>query len=297
MGKIARGIAVVLLMGLSYANAAEVYAPDSTEVAGDTTRLPTDTISIPRIALISGVTLGGFLYGHVVLSNLWWKGEKSDFHFDWDHDWRYSLGADKLGHAYFPYLTTNIYSQAFVWSGIDTTTSLWLASSLALTYQTYIEIRDGFSKEWGFSWGDCAANVLGASYPLVQHYISPLRNYHFKISFFPSEKFRAGSNNAIIDDYESAYHWISVDVHKILPQTWRDYWPPWINIAVGHSVKNLDGFGGGEHEVYLSLDWNLEGLPGDGWLWRLLKHNLNFYHLPAPAVRIAPGVVWYGVHF
>jgi hypothetical protein len=254
-------------------------------------------ISAPRLALVGGITAGGFIGGYLLQSNLWWKGEKSAFHFDWGHDWNYALGADKAGHFFFPYLVTNIYGQAFSWCGIDTTTSLWLAGGVALTHQTFVEIKDGFSKAWGFSWGDFGANTLGAAYPIMQHHLPPLRNFDFKISFYPSEKFKAGAYSAIIDDYESTYHWLSVDVHNLLPRDMRDYYPAWMNIALGHSVKDLDLQGAGTHELFLALDWNLEGLPGDGWFWNLLKKNLNYYRLPAPAVKIYPGVVWYGVHF
>lgn len=254
-------------------------------------------VSVARLALVGGVTTGAFVYGHVVIANLWWKGERSAFHFDWEHDWRYALGADKLGHFYFPYLAANIYEQAFRWTGIDGATSLWLASGMALGYQSYIEVRDGFSKAWGFSWGDFGADLLGAAYPVARHYLPALAVTGFKMSFQPSEKYRAGAYGSIIDDYESSYHWLSLDVHALLPEAWRRYYPAWINLAIGHSVKDLDGRGGGRHELYLALDWNLDALPSCGGFLDLLKHNLNFYHLPAPAVRILPGVVWYGVHF
>jgi hypothetical protein len=253
--------------------------------------------SIPRLAIVGGLTAGGFIYGHVILSNLWWKGEQSPFHFDWDHDWNYSLGADKVGHAYFPYLVTNVYRQALEWGGLDTATSLYVAASGALAYQTYIEVRDGFSKQWGFSWGDWGADLVGAALPVVQHHVPALRGVDVKISFNPSDKFKAGMYNAIIDDYESTYHWISINVHDLLPAEWQRWYPRFVNLAIGHSVKDLDGAGGGHHELYLSLDWNLKALPGDGWLLKLLKRNLDFYHLPAPAVRITPGVVWYGLRF
>ncbi len=260
----------------------------------DTTR---PHVSIPRLALVGGLTAGGFIYGHVILSNLWWKGEPSRFHFDWDHDWRYSLGADKLGHAYFPYLTAGVYRQALEWTGLDTATSLYAAASAALAYQTYVEIRDGFSKQWGFSWGDWGADLIGASLPVLQYEVPALRPFEVKISFHPSEKFKAGMYNAIIDDYESTFHWVSINVHDLLPEAWQRWYPRFVNLAIGHTVKDLDGAGGGHHELYLSLDWNVKGLPGDGWFWNLLKRNVDFYHLPAPAVRIAPGIVWYGIHF
>lgn len=264
------------------------------EAADDSLRT---AISVPRLALVGGVTVGAFVYGHAILNDLWWKGTPSAFHFDWDHDWRYSLGADKIGHAYFPVLVGRVYRQAFEWSGMDSTASVWTAAGLAMTYQTYIEIRDGFSADWGFSVGDFAADVIGSAYPVLQHYVPVMNRFTPKISYYPSAKFRAGAYGSIIDDYESAYNWISIDVVEFLPESIRKYYPAFVDIAIGHSVKNLDGDGGGEHEIYLSLDWNLERLPGDGWFIRLLKHTLNLYHLPAPAVRLTPGVVWYGLHF
>lgn len=264
----------------------------SREAPADSSR-----IDAPRLIAVGALTGAGLIGGYALQRNLWWKGERSPFHLDWEHDWTYALGADKLGHFYFPYAVTNLYGQVFTWCGIDSTTSLWMAGGLGLAHQTFVEIRDGFSAEWGFSWGDFGANLLGAGYPIAQHYITPLRDFDFKVSYYPSEKFEAGAYKAIIDDYESTYHWLSADLHNILPANLRRYWPAWINVALGHSVKDLDLHGAGHHELYLSLDWNLEGLPGDGWFWNLLKRNLNLYHLPAPAVRIYPGVVWYGVKF
>jgi hypothetical protein len=285
-------VILALFIGSTPCIHAQEHPSDSTAVATDSSQ-----VSILGLGIISGVTLGGFLYGHVLQSEIWWKGERSAFHFDWEHDWSYALGSDKFGHAYFPYLTTSVYAEAFSATGLDSSTSLQLACGLAFAYQTYIEIRDGFSRDWGFSWGDFGANTIGATYPLLQanipllHYITP------KISYYPSPGFRAGSNKAIIDDYESTYDWLCLNPRGLLPESLGRHIPAFINIALGHSVKDLDMRGGGHHEWYLSLDWNTEGLPGDGWFWNLLKRNLNFYHLPAPAVRISPGVVWYGLHF
>jgi hypothetical protein len=249
-----------------------------------------------RLAIVGGVTAAWFTFGYVVQNNLWWKGDKSKFHFEWKHDWTYALGEDKFGHFFFPYLLTNIYSQAFEWTGMDKSKSLLYAASFSLFYETFVEIRDGFSKQWGFSWGDFSADFLGAFYPVLQNKIPVLKNFNFKISFYPSERFRNGSNKVIFDDYESTYDWLSVNVHNLLPISWRKYYPAFINIAVGHSVKKLDTEDR-HHEFYIGLDWNLKALPGNGWFAKLLKRNLNYYHLPAPAIKIYRGTVWYGLKF
>jgi hypothetical protein len=253
--------------------------------------------SINKIKLYSimGITAGGFIYGHAFLNDLWWKGRKTAFHFNFEQDWKYSLGADKIGHFYFPYLVGNVYSRLFQWSGVEEEESYYYAASLALLYQTYIEIRDGYSEQYGFSWGDYSANIFGAAYPVLQYHYDLLNNFNFKISFYPSTRFRNNSHGSIIDDYESTYHWLSINVKNLLSSSASEYYPAFINLAVGHSVKQLDSQG--THELYIALDWNFEALPGDIWLLKFLKTLVNFYHFPSPAVRIYPKIAWFGLKF
>ena len=262
--------------------------------------LPSDTTKVSpyRLAIVGGLSVGGFVLGHVALGNLWWKGEQSDFHFDWQDDWVYALGADKLGHFYTPYVGTDIYRQGLEWVGMSKEASLWWSAGLASGYTTYVEIRDGFSKEWGFSWGDFIANNLGVGWRVAEYYEPWLENLRWKISYEASDAFKEGAYNAIVDDYESTYHWVSLNVNNMLPEDWQAWWPNWMNLALGHSVKGVRAHNGsGYHELYLSLDWNTEGLPGNGSFWNWLKRTMNYYHLPAPAIRIAPNLVWYGLKF
>lgn len=254
-------------------------------------------INFERLSLIAGITSGAFIYGYAVQNNLWWKGDNSNFHFVWKHEWVYALGEDKYGHFFFPYLVTNIYSQALEWAGFDEEKSLWYSSSFALAYETFVEIRDGFSKQWGFSWEDFSADFLGSVYPILQHKIPVLKNFNFKISFYPSERFKHGSNRVIFDDYESTYDWLSINVYNLLPEGISKFYPGFINLAIGHSVEKLDNLGGGNHRFYIGLDWNFEALPGNGWFWNLLKRNLNYYRFPSPMIQIYPHVIWYGLKF
>ncbi len=256
-----------------------------------------NTVSTTKLLVIGGTTAAFFTYGYIVQNNIWWKEEKSSFHFNNSQDFKYSLNADKLGHFYFAYLTTNIYSDLFQWAGIKKRKAVLYGGLVAFTFQTFTEIRDGFSEGYGFSWGDVAANFLGATYPSLQEYYPALKPFDFKISFYPSEKYKSGENRYILDDYESTYHWLSIDVNRLMPKSVANVFPDFIDIAIGHSVKNLDGLGGGNHELYIGLDWDFEALPGEGRFWKTIKRWLNFYHFPAPAVRVYPGVVWYGLKF
>lgn len=250
-----------------------------------------------KLLLIGGISIGLFTYGYVIQDNIWWKGSESSFHFNWRNDWTASLGSDKFGHFYLAYLGTNLYQQAFSWAEIDEHKSLLYAMLVMFGYQTFTEIRDGFSKDYGFSWGDLSANVLGITFPYLQSKIELLNAFNFKISYYPSSRFKKGSNKYLIDDYESTYNWLSIDLNRLLPETFSKSFPDFINLAIGHSVKKLDYPNKSYHELFIGLDWDIKALPGNGWFWNLLKKNLNFYHLPAPAIKIYPNTVWYGLKF
>lgn len=250
-----------------------------------------------RFGVVAGATVGGFVVGHGILNDLWWKGERVPFHINTAQDYSYALNADKYGHATFAFMASTVYGDLMRWCGLDSTSAAWWGFGVAMTYQTYIEVRDGYSRDYGFSWGDIGANTLGAALPVAKHYVPALRAFDLQISFWPSEAFRQGAYNAIIDDYTSTTHWLAMNVHDLAPRSVQQYLPPWLGVAIGHSVRNLDGRGGGEHVVVLSLDWQLHRIPNlPSWL-RDIARVLHLYHLPAPAVQILPNVVWYGLRF
>ncbi len=256
-----------------------------------------DTVHPVRLGIVAGGTIAAFAIGHGYLNDLWWKGTPVPFHINSHDDYVYALGADKLGHLTFAYSAATVYADLFRWCGLDSVTAVWSGFGVSMAYQSYVEIRDGFSAEYGFSWGDMAANTIGATLPVIQHYLPTLRALDLQLSFWPSEAYRNGEYASIIDDYESTTHWLALTLHDWLPVGLQQWYPPWLGVAIGHSVTNLDGKGAGDHVVVLSLDWNLSRLPGlPAWLSDVLR-VLHLYHLPAPAVQVLPNVVWYGLRF
>lgn len=277
----------LLLVVLSTAHAQDV----------DTVAGKPPGINPVRLSIVAGATVGAFIYGHALVNRSWWKDEKVPFHVNTTTDYTYALNADKLGHMTFAYSASTIYGDLFRWSGMDSTDATWSGFGVAMAYQTYVEIRDGFSAVYGFSWGDMVSNTIGATLPVVQRYVPALRSIDLQISYWPSDAFKNGEYNSIVDDYTSTTHWLALNTYDVAPTSWQTWFPPWLGIAVGHSVQNLDGNGGGQHIVYLSLDWQLHRIPGlPQWLADVFR-VLHLYHLPAPAVRILPNVVWYGLRF
>ena len=288
-----RPILLLLLTTAAIYASGPAQARAFSSVPADTTAADPDSSRIDplRLGIVTGASVGGFVVGHVVLTDLWWKGESGGFHFNWTRDWRYALGADKVGHAVMPYIATDLYRGALEWSGLSHRSALWTAAGVSWTYMAYIEVRDGFSKEWGFSWGDMIANTIGVGWRVAEDYWPAMQGVRFKVSYWPSEAWRAGLYGSIVDDYESTYHWGSVDPEIFMPDSWGDIWPDWLNIALAHTVEGIvDYDGSGRHRFYLALDIDTEGLPGGGSFWRVVKRVLNYYHFPLPAIRIGRGL-------
>ena len=252
---------------------------------------------------------GGLLYSQIKQASMYWSDPAPTFYTNFHDDWQYAHGADKFGHAMAAHVLNCTVREGLLWGGVDSATAVWSGAAFALLHQTVIEVRDGYSigkygvfaPYLGFSWGDMAANTVGACVPVLQYYIPQLRVIQPKYSVNSSAKMKQGGYyESVLNDYESQYHWMSINVYALLGDEWKKYWTPYLNVAVGHSVKDIvdrpshytyEGF----HEVWLSLDYNIEALPGDAEWLRYAKKVLNLIKLPAPCVRVLPSVVWYGL--
>ncbi|MBN1448322.1 MAG: hypothetical protein JXA28_10365 [Bacteroidetes bacterium] len=255
-----------------------------------------------RAAIVGGV-LGATVAGiHVYQQNAWWKDQRTSFHITDDPD--YALNVDKAGHVYGGALGSFIGQKSLEWAGAGRTTAVWGGFAMGALFELYVEFEDGFARDWGFSPGDAYADVIGAAWPVVQHYVPFVQHFQPKFSYFPSDDMLDGKHKGnAIDDYEGQTYWMGVHVHGLLPRSWQSYWPEWLGIAIGVSVRNMPRVAGDdparmERNVILALDYDMTKiLPGDSWLLRALKEGLNFIHFPSPAIRISPNYVAYGLYF
>jgi hypothetical protein len=149
---------------------------------------------------------------------------------------------------------------------------------------------------------DFAANLLGAWYPVLQHEFPSLQSVNLKMSYLPRTQGEpgaiAGQTRTLMDDYEGQTFWLALTVHDVLPASMRTWWPEFLGVAVGMAVRdNLHPER--RHLVwFVAPDIDLRRLiPRTTPFLRTLGDMLNFVHLPLPAVRFAPGVVWYGIYF
>ena len=168
---------------------------------------------------------------------------------------------------------------------------------MGLLYQTYVEIEDGYGSIWGFSPTDMYGNVAGASFYLLQFYVPALQNITQKWMYTPAQwinEIPRKEGQTFIDDYSSNTFFFSFKIHNLLPETWRRYWLPWLNVAVGYASRGL-GTPQQDTKYILALDYDLPELLPDfkaciggpvGNLLNWLTQSFNYFKFPSPAIEI-----------
>jgi hypothetical protein len=123
---------------------------------------------------------------YIALNKAWYADyPKEDFHFF--NDWEEWNQMDKAGHVWTAYQLSRFSTEAWRWTGLKKSTSVWIGSASAVAYQSIIEIQDGFSSEWGFSWGDMTANIVGAAAFAAQELTWGDQRIQVKMSYWPYE--------------------------------------------------------------------------------------------------------------
>jgi len=235
---------------------------------------------------------------------------KENTNFRFMEDGAYAYYVDKAGHLYAAYIASYIFSESLITVGFSPKSAGLWGGLMGLGYETYIEIMDGYGKNWGFSMSDYYLNIAGASLFLGQNYIDGLQNFIPKYTYIPADlhgENRRIPSDIFVDDYSSQTYWISINVHGLLPKSIDDYWPKWLNLSVGYATRNLthiydpsisdmnvaklgklslDGDNYGNPKYILALDYNLVELipktdyPFVNWL----VQTLNYVKWPAPAI-------------
>lgn len=261
----------------------------------DSVSAPVDSIHWKRVGVVGGMTTVAFAASWgLVLKNAWWDSSGTDFHFK--NDFEYAKNLDKAGHFFAGVLLGETFYEGFRWSGLSEFQSyLWAGSMAGLTHVA-IDIKDGYSS-WGYSVWDVAAGTAGGFWPMAQRYVPGFKYLDYKFGYWVHSRAywdQPGEHASVFtDDYCNQTHWLSLLVNDLLPRKIEPYWPDWMAIAVGLSVE--EGiFQGSEalqqahRQVYIGLDWNLEGFkPKAPWAKKAL-HFLNYVRWPSPAVRVYP---------
>lgn len=255
-----------------------------------------------EFSIFAGALTTFMVAQHIYQVNTIWK-DQAEFRIIEDKD--YAIYADKVGHAYGAYLTSNVLRDGLITSGVSLQTSKLLAGLMGLSYSTYVEIMDGYGENWGFSPSDFYMDITGATFYYLQAYIPFFQNFTPKFMYVPPKWHGYHDrvpSEMFIDNYSSHTFFLSANIHNMLPDNLKDYWPRWLEISVGYAVRNLCSGDpnsvcayaehykdqlSGDVKYIIALDYNFTQLASEyGAPWDWLISQLKYFKLPSPAIEI-----------
>lgn len=259
---------------------------------------PSDTLNISRrntVIISEAVLFSAGIYG---LNELWYKDyPRSNFHTINDgNEW---MQMDKIGHAFSSYQLGRLGAESLEWSGVSKKNQLIYGATIGFTFLTAVEILDGFSKEWGFSWTDMASNAAGTTLFVGQELLWEEQRILLKYSFHRTkyaklrpEKLGDGLLEEFLKDYNGQTYWLSINLKSFFKDSKL---PNWLNVAIGYGA---DGMLKGENEpnnlmfpnqdrtrqFYISLDVDLTKIKTNSNILKSIFSIFNVLKVPFPAV-------------
>jgi uncharacterized protein YfiM (DUF2279 family) len=255
---------------------------------------------------VMSVGLGGYALGMTGLYALWYSDHEAQSFstFDDNAEWE---GVDKIGHIQTGFYLAHLGHEALWWAGMSNKKSAIWGSIYSVGFMTTIEVFDGFSTGYGFSWGDIAANTLGTGLFLAQQLTWKEQRFQMKFSYHATEyaQYRPellGSswNERLLKDYNGHTYWLSMNLSSFMRRETR--FPKWLNVAVGYGAEGM--LGGHENPVFdeetgepypeferyrkgfLSLDVDLKRIKTRSKFLKGTFIVLSFIKIPFPTLEV-----------
>ena len=289
-------ILLVLFILISFTT----FSQDNISISNDSTSAVKRNVGIvmgTEAALYAG-SMSGLYF-------LWYAGyDQSSFHFYNDNaEW---LQMDKVGHTTSAYHVGLIGYEALRLAGLDEKKSLLYGAPLGFVFLSTVEIFDGLSAGWGFSWGDMAANAIGTGLFMGQQALWHEQRISMKYSYHNTQfpQYRPdllGSNlpEKMLKDYNGQTIWLSFNLKSLFMNKESNF-PSWINLALGYSAEGMTGgfynveqYNGQSIPYYtrtrqfvLSPDIDLTRIPTDNKFLKTTLKVLSFIKIPMPALML-----------
>lgn len=274
---------------------------------------PSDSLNTARrnaLVITEASVIGLSLVG---LNQLWYADyEKSKLHTLNDNDeW---LQMDKFGHIFSSYQVGRAGAELLHWSGVGKKDQLLYGATLGFGFLTVVEVFDGYSKEWGFSWGDMISNAAGTGLYVGQELLWEEQRVTLKYSFHQTkyasqrpDKLGEGLLEEILKDYNGQTYWLSANVHSFFK---NGKIPKWLNVAFGYGAEGM--LTGNEEtedlsflnqnrkrQYYLSLDVDLSRIKTDSHFLKSIFSVLNVIKVPFPTLEFTDknGLKFHTIYF
>jgi hypothetical protein len=310
--------------------ALQVSAQDSTRIVIDShhVTLSASSITYPynkkRVKLVAATNILAYSVGMAGLYTAWYKDyPQSSFHtFNDIGEWK---GIDKIGHVYSAYAESKASMELWRWTGVSRKKRIWLGGMSGAAYQTVIEVLDGFSSEWGWSWGDFGANMLGSGLLVSQELAWDEQRIQMKWSFHRKNYSDAGLNKRSDDifgsaaterflkDYNGQTYWLSTGIKSFFPNS---NLPAWLQLSIGTGAEGL--FGGRKNyaldklgneifnrqdlpryrQWYIAPDIDLTKIKTNKKALKVALNMFNILKFPTPSLEYSRGKFsWNWIHF
>lgn len=262
---------------------------------------PSDTLNKPRrnaIIISEASIMGASLIG---LNQLWYADyPKSKFHtIDDSGEW---LQMDKVGHVFSSYQMGRLGAETLHWAGVSKKDQLIYGATLGFGFLTTVEVFDGFSEEWGFSWTDVLANGAGTGLYVGQELLWNEQRMMLKFSFHQThyamqrpDKLGDGFLEQVLKDYNGQTYWLNINLHSFFKES---NIPKWLDLSVGYGADGmLTGLKDVDNQLltnkernrqfYLSFDLNLSKIETKSHLLRSILDVFNVIKMPFPAIEFS----------
>nr|WP_112112222.1 DUF2279 domain-containing protein [Flavobacterium aciduliphilum] len=251
------------------------------------------TVVVTETALASSALIG--------LNQLWYaQYPRSKFHtVDDSAEW---LQMDKFGHFYSTYHMGAMGYNALAWSGAHEASRLLYGATLGVGFMTVVEVLDGHSSEWGFSWSDMAANVSGASLFVSQQLLWKEQRIVPKFSFHQTSYAAIRPNvlgtslsQQILKDYNGQTYWFSGNIRSFFKTSKV---PTWLNLALGYGAEGMisgkESFNDSAsypvfqryRQFYLSLDVDFTKIRTKSQVLKTVFALFNSLKVPFPTLEL-----------
>jgi uncharacterized protein YfiM (DUF2279 family) len=260
---------------------------------------PSDTLNPKRLKTVVVTELTISSSALLGLATVWYNDyPKSGFKFKNDNnDW---LQMDKAGHVFSAYTLGKFGNEALNWAGCSKKQKLIYGATTGFVFLT--EILDGYSQQWGASWGDVVANGTGTAIFVSQELLWNEQRIIPKFSF-QTTKYAAIRPNTlgkslpeqVLKDYNGQTYWLSINLESFLKTKTI---PKWLNLAIGYGVDGMV-YGSDQdlnlnlypnykkrRQFYASLDVNLIKIETKSRVLKTIFGVFNSIKIPAPTIEI-----------
>ena len=247
----------------------------------------------------------------IALNEIWYADyPRRSFRFKNDNnDW---LQMDKMGHVMTSYYVGKVGMDLLNWSGVCKKNQLIYGATAGFTFLTAVEVLDGFSTEWGFSWGDVASNALGTGILVGQELLWEEQRIKLKFSFSQSpyasqrpDVLGESFLEQTIKDYNGQTYWLSANLWSFNKDS---NIPKWLNVAFGYGADGMLSANSNSvdfmnqnpySQFYLSLDIDLERIETNSKFLKSVFSVINFIKIPAPTLEFTNenGFKFHFLHF